>query len=100
MHFVKWELHKLSKVFKSLKRNKAEGFDDLSNNIIIIIDAYDKNQKGTFPDSLKIVKVTPIFKSCDKDIVSNYRPSYISKALRKNFIVNINIYIIEFETII
>ena len=68
MHFVKWELHKLSKVFKSLKRNKAEGFDDLSSNIIIIIDAYDKNQKGTFPDSLKIAKVTPIFKSCDKDI--------------------------------
>ena len=69
--------------FKSLKRNKAAGFDDLSSNIII--DAYDslKNiqfhvfkvsiQQGIFPDSLKIAKVTPIFKFGDKD-VSSYHP--------------------------
>ena len=62
--------------FKSLKRNKAAGFDDLSSNIII--DGYDslKNilfhffkvsiQRGLFPDSLKIAKVTPIFKSRNK----------------------------------
>ena len=68
--------------FKSLKRNKAEGFDDLSSNIII--DAYDsfKNilfhlskvsiQQEVFTISLKIANVTPIFKSLDKDNVSNY----------------------------
>ena len=74
-----------------LDRNKAAGFDDLCNNIII--DAYDslKNilfhvfkvsiQQGIFPDSLKIAKVTPIFKSGDKDNVSNYRPISILPVL-------------------
>ena len=67
-----------------MKRNKTAGFDDLSSNIII--DTYDslKNilfhvfklsiKQGIFPDSLKIAKVTPIFKSGAKDNVSNYRP--------------------------
>ena len=44
-------------------------------------------QQGKFPDSLKIAKVTPIFKSGDKDNVSNYRPISIlpvfSKALER-----------------
>ena len=65
---------------KSLKRNKAADFDNLRSNIII--NAYDslKNillhvfkvsvQQGTFCDSLKISKVTPIFKSSDKNNVS------------------------------
>ena len=30
-------------------------------------------QQGIFPDSLKMVQVTPIFKPGDKDNVSNYR---------------------------
>ena len=44
-------------------------------------------QQGKFPDSLKIAKVTPIFKSGDEDNVSNYRPISIlpvfSKALER-----------------
>ena len=79
--------------FKSLKRNKAADFDDLSSNIVI--DAYDtlKNslfhvfkvsiEQGIFPDSLKIAKVTPIFKSGDKENVSNYRPIYILPVFSK-----------------
>ena len=70
--------------FKSLKRNKTAALANLSS--ITKIDAYDclKNilfhvfkvsiQQGIFPDSLKFTKVTPIFKSGDKDKVSNYRP--------------------------
>ena len=69
--------------FKSLKWNKAAGFDDLSSNIIT--DAHDSLkyillhvfkvsiQQRIFPDSLNIAKVTPIFKSGDKENVSNYR---------------------------
>ena len=60
--------------------------DDLSSNIIF--DAYDSLksilfhvfkdsiQQGILPDSLKIAKVIPIFKSGEKDNVKNY--CYIS----------------------
>ena len=79
--------------FKSLKRNKAVDFDDLSSNIII--DAYDSLkiilfhffkisiQQGIFPDSLEIAKVTPMFKSSDKNNVSNYRPISILPVFSK-----------------
>ena len=97
MQFEELNFGECEEAFKSSKRNKAAGFDDLSSNIII--DAYDnlKNilfhvfkvsiKQGIFPDSLKIAKVTPIFKSGAKDNVSNYRPISIlpvfSKVLEK-----------------
>ena len=40
-------------------------------------------QQGIFPDSLKIAKITLIFKSGDKDNVSNYRSISILPALSK-----------------
>ena len=39
MRFEELNFEKFEEVFKSLKRNKAAGFDDLSSNIIF--DAYD-----------------------------------------------------------
>ena len=84
MQFEKLNFGEFEEVFKSLKRNKAASFDDLNHNIII--DVYDSSknilfhvfkvsiQQGIFPDSLKIAKVTPTFKSGDKDNRSNYRP--------------------------
>ena len=84
MQLEELNFDEFEEAFKSLKRNKAAGFDDLSSNIII--DAYDslKNilfhvfkvsiQQGIFPDSLKVAKVTPIIKSGDKCNVSNYHP--------------------------
>ena len=84
MQFEELNFDEFEEAFKSLKRNKAAGFDDLSSNIII--DAYDslKNilfhvfkvsiKQGISPDSLEIAKVTPIFKFGAKDKVSNYRP--------------------------
>ena len=82
MHFKELNFHDFEEVFKSLKRNKAAGFNDFNTNAVA--DGYDslKNvlfhafkvsiQQGIFPDSLKIAKVTLIFKSGDKDNASNY----------------------------
>ena len=70
--------------FKSIQRNKACGIDDIKSNIII--DVYDEIKEplfqifkssinnGIFLDSLKIAKVTPIFKSGDSSLLGNYRP--------------------------
>ena len=83
----------LKSVSKSLKRNKAAGFDDLRSNIIT--DTYNslKNilfhvfklsiKQGIFPDSLKIAKVIPTFKPGAKDNVSNYRPISILPVFSK-----------------
>ena len=82
MQFEELNFDEFEEAFKSLKRKKAAGFDDLSSNII---DAYDslKNilfhvfkisiQQRIFSDSPKISKVTPKFKSGDKYNVINYR---------------------------
>ena len=84
MQFEELNFDEFEGAFKTLKRHKAVGFYVLSSNIII--DAYDslKNiifhvfkvsiKQGIFPDSLKIAKVTPIFRSGAKDNISNYRP--------------------------
>ena len=93
MQFEELNFDEFEEAFKSLKQNKAAGFDDLSSNIII--DAYDslKNilfhvfkvsiKQGIFPDSLKVAKETPIFKSDAKDSISNYRPISILPAFLK-----------------
>ena len=70
MQFEELNFDEFEEAFKSLKRNKAAGFDDLSSNIIIDACNSLKNilfhvfkasiKQGIFPDSLKIAQVTPI----------------------------------------
>ena len=72
--------------FSTLKSNKSPGFDDISSEVIkFVFDAliepirhiFDLSlTKGVFPDKLKIARITPIFKSGEREVVSNYR--YIS----------------------
>ena len=68
IHFEELEFDEFEKSFKSLKRNKAAGFDDLSSNFIIYVYNGLKNilfhvskvsiQQGIFPKGLKNTKVT------------------------------------------
>ena len=70
--------------FKTLERKKASRVDNINSSVII--DVYEEIKQplfqifkssfrnGIFPESLKVAKVTPIFKSGDSSILGNYRP--------------------------
>ena len=70
--------------FNTLKSNKSQGVDEISANMVkmsydIIKDPllyiFDLSiRTGKFPNSMKIAKVTPVFKTGDKTNPSNYRP--------------------------
>ena len=95
----KYELseEEFKKAFFSLKSNKSNGFDDINANVVKQIYTLIKRpliyifncsiQKGIFPDKLKIARVTPIFKSGEETVISNYRPISVlpcfSKILEK-----------------
>ena len=83
---------------KSIKRNKAAGYDDIDSNAIIKV--YDEViyplfmifhssfNEGVFPGQLKVAKVSPIFKVGNIEEVRNYRLISVlpifSKVLEKN----------------
>ena len=83
--------------FKALKGNKSPGSDGLHVNIIKAVYSLIKQplmkifdsslSLRIFPDSMKIAKVTPVFKAGKKELVSNYRPISVlpcfSKILEK-----------------
>ena len=87
----------IKNAFISLKSNKSPGFDEISPNVIkfvvdILIEpikhVFDLSLKnGIFPEQLKVARVTPIFKSGEKSLLSNYRPISVlpcfSKVLEK-----------------
>ena len=66
------------KAIKSLSSNKASPIEDIPNKILKnSIDIYISNQcliNGKFPDSLKRVAVTPIFKKANDNGKENYFP--------------------------
>ena len=90
-------VNELKDAFSKLKSNKSPGFDDISSDVVkFVIDAlivptkhiFDLSlKKGVFPDKLKIARITPIFKSGEKNLVNNYRPisvlSCFSKVLER-----------------
>ena len=71
-----------NEAFKSIKRNKAVGIDNISGNVVI--DVFSEIEvplfyvfrsslkNGITPSQLKIAKVTPIFKGGDSDEIGNY----------------------------
>lgn len=87
-------------IVHSLKSNKSAGHDELSPSVIKNVIPYIVHpltaifnlslSTGIFPDIMKIAKISPVFKSGDKKIMSNYRPISVlpvfSKILEKNFV--------------
>ena len=52
------------KAFKTLKRNKAIGYDSIKAILFKIFKV--SFEEAVFPEKLKITKVTPAFKTGDK----------------------------------
>ena len=83
MEHKELSFQEFEKAFKTLKRNKAIGYDGLSGNIIM--DVYDSIkviffkifkaslEEAVFPEINKIAKVILVFKIGDKENVENYR---------------------------
>ena len=81
------------KILKELKPKQSTSHDNvsthflkpISNNIStpVSILVNKSTQSGTFPDTLKLAKVIPIYKAKAKDNMSNYRPISLLPALSK-----------------
>jgi hypothetical protein len=81
------------KAFKSIKKNKSIGADQVNGNVIIECFEQLKNilfkifrasiHQGVFPEKLKIAKIIPIFKEGDKSEISNYRPISVLSTFSK-----------------
>ena len=64
--------------FKSLKRNKAPGHDDLDYEFIKkpLLKIFNESVNLViFPENIKIATITPIFKSGKKELLTNYWPN-------------------------
>ena len=84
---------RIRKAFKTLKRNKAIGYDDLSGDIII--DVYDSIkvilfkifkaslEEAVFLEKLKVAQVIPVFIKDDKEDIENYQPISILPVFSK-----------------
>lgn len=79
----------------NLKNCAAAGFDEIKSlpikNASLTLSpiiSYLINQmfiKGTFPDKLKIARITPIHKGGDETVIQNYRPISVLPILSKIF---------------
>ena len=77
-------INELKDAFFSLKINKSPGYDEISFNVVkncfgpllkpLMFIFNLSLQKGSFPDELKIAKVTLVFKADDVNELGNYRP--------------------------
>ena len=86
---------KFAPVTNSFKDGKAPGADNIpisvikkSNNVISdpLLSLINLSlSSGTFPDKLKIAKITPILKTGDACLVQNYRPISVLPAFSKIF---------------
>ena len=102
-------LKEFKTTYKSRKRNKASGIDNINCNIVL--DFFEELKtplfyicrasltEGVFPDEMKIAKVSPIFKGGNNLQAENYRPIAIlpvfSKILEKLIYNQVYNYFVE-----
>lgn len=94
-NFTPASTEEVGKIIDNLKSNTASGIDGLTvrtikclKNLILenLTNSINKClELGLFPDSLKIAKVTPIFKTGKKTDPSNYRPISVLPTMSKIF---------------
>lgn len=82
-------------IINNLDSNSSVGVDGISTKVIKCVKELIKNRltisfnkllnDGSFPDSLKIAKVTPIYKSGTRTDPGNYRPISVLPILSKIF---------------
>ena len=85
----------ITNIINDLKDKKATGPDNISVKILklsrnIIAPFLTKIintclNEGTYPDTLKISKIVPIYKTGDKKLMKNYRPISLLPLLNKIF---------------
>ncbi|CAH2087332.1 unnamed protein product [Euphydryas editha] len=85
----------VSKIIDNLDNNSSSGIDQINNKtlkcikdliLVELVACINKClDEGSFPDSLKIAKVSPIYKSGLKTDPSNYRPISVLPVLSKIF---------------
>ena len=87
------DAHEIQNIISSLKNSASCGIDQIPVSAIKSVSdtispalaslINHSTINGIFPDALKIAKVTPIFKSGDKSLLSNYRPISLLNAFSK-----------------
>ena len=97
--------NELKEAFFSLKINKSAGFDDMSYNVVKncfgelsdpLLHMFNLSLlNGMFPDSLKIAKVTPVYKDGDSSDLGNYRPLNNNQIQRSESIEFLGIFLDE-----
>ena len=93
--FMEISASNIVKVIKKLISGKAMGLDGIPNKALkdsaeliasSLSDLFNFSVgTKTYPDDFKVAKVTPIFKSGDKDDVNNYRPISIIPTIARVF---------------
>ena len=85
----------INNIIHDLKQTKGVGIDGIATKILKAASEYIASplsklmnnciKNGVFPDSLKIANVIPVFKSGERDVLSNYRPISILPCISKVF---------------
>jgi len=94
-HFKPLSNEEVSKIIDGLNSKNSSGHDGVSVRLLkyvkhTLLDTLTCiiNQSifhGTFPDELKIAKVTPIYKNGKKENIGNYRPISVLPSVSKVF---------------